>query len=202
MQTRLAYVSRETLDRLDVFQDLVVKWNPAINLVSKASLADIKSRHIEDSAQLLDVMPADVLHWVDLGSGGGFPGIVVAILLAEINPGARVTMVESDQRKAAFLRASLRETQVEGSVISERIEELKPLGADVVSARALAPLDALLPLALTHLKPGGTAIFPKGRRWQEEVDAAKSRWKFEYRVDMNKIEPDAVILSIQGVSRV
>jgi len=194
-------VSRETSERLDVFEALVQKWNPAINLVSKSSLLDLRARHIDDSAQILDIAPKTIRHWADFGSGGGFPGIVIAILMHEESPDAKVTLVESDQRKAAFLRTALRETGVAGNVICERIEALEPLGVDLLSARALGDLGMLLPFAAKHLTITGTAIFPKGRTWEAELAAAKSEWNFEYRVDMNNLEPDAAILSIQGVSR-
>ncbi|MFY9237688.1 MAG: 16S rRNA (guanine(527)-N(7))-methyltransferase RsmG [Roseovarius sp.] len=194
-------VSRETSERLDVFEALVRKWNPAINLVSKASLPHLRDRHINDSAQLVDIAPDSVGHWVDIGSGGGFPGVVIAILMSEASPDTKVTLVESDQRKAAFLRTALRETAVDGDVICARVEGLESLEANILSARALGDLCLLLPFAEKHLAPAGVAIFPKGRTWQEELEAAKSEWNFECRVDMNKIEPDAAILSIQGVSR-
>jgi len=202
MATMLQNVSRETTARLNAFEALVRKWNPTINLISKGSLQDIRARHICDSAQLFDLAPGGARHWVDLGSGGGFPGVVIAILMAEANPDGRVTLVESDQRKSAFLQTALRVTSVNGVVISKRIEELAPMEADVLSARALGDLGKLLPFAARHLKPGGTALFPKGKTWKAEIDSVKSQWNFEHRVDMNDLEPDAAILSIQGVSRV
>ncbi len=195
------HVSRETSERLDLFEALVHKWNPAINLVSKGSLPHLRERHINDSVQLFDIAPDGVEHWVDIGSGGGFPGVVVAILMFEASPGTKVTLVESDQRKAAFLRTALRETGVGGNVLCARVEALDPLKANILSARALGDLSLLLPLAAKHLAQTGVAIFPKGRTWQAELQSAKSEWNFECRVDMNKIEPDAAILSIQGVSR-
>ncbi len=137
-------VSRETLQRLDVYADLLRRWTCKINLISKSSLDVLWERHFLDSAQLLTFAPSTARIWVDLGSGGGFPGAVVAVLAAEMRPDLRVTLVEADQRKAVFLRTLLRETGVAGDVLAKRIEELPPLCADILSARALASLSDLL----------------------------------------------------------
>ncbi|RKF13371.1 16S rRNA (guanine(527)-N(7))-methyltransferase RsmG [Roseovarius spongiae] len=197
----LPNVSRETNDRLKVYAELVEKWNPRINLVSKSSIAHLWERHIADSAQNLDLAPPTLRHWVDLGSGGGFPGIVIAILLSEFQPDARMTLVESDQRKCAFLRSALRQTGCTAEVIADRIEDIEPLGADVLSARALADLDRLLGFAERHMKTRGCALFPKGARWQEEVANARSRWRFDIEVAKSRTDPAAAILKISGVSR-
>ncbi len=174
-----ADVSRETRARLDHLASLVRKWSPKINLVAKSTLEDLETRHIADSKQLFElVRQAD--HWVDLGSGGGFPGLVVAILGAEFRPGMRITLVESDARKCVFLRTALRETGVAGDVIQQRIESAKPLHADILSARALAPLPKLLGYAHRHMAPGATALFPKGTNWQTELSEARDSWQFRF----------------------
>lgn len=194
-------VSRETSDRLEVFADLLRKWNPRINLVSRASLDHLWTRHIIDSIQVFRcVEPAG--HWVDLGSGGGFPGIIIAILAAEEAPELRVTLIESDQRKSAFLRTAARECGVRCEVVAARIEAVDPQQADILSARALADLDALLGFAERHLKEDGVALFPKGISWGKECDAALERWNFSAEPITSMTEPDAVILKIEGVSRV
>ena len=136
-------VSRETFEKLKAFAELVRKWNPKINLVSKDSLNDLWSRHILDSVQIFELVPGPG-KWVDLGSGGGFPGIVISILNQE-ERNFDVVMVESDQRKSAFLRTAIRELDLAAKVKTERIEELECLEADVLSARALADLTKLLP---------------------------------------------------------
>lgn len=197
----LADVSRETQERLSVYAALVEKWNPKINLVSRASLPHLATRHIADSAQIHGLAPCPVAHWADLGSGGGFPGLVIAILAQQTDSPARVTMVESDARKSAFLRTVIRETGISATVLTERIEAAQPLTTDVLSARALADLSTLLAHAERHLAPGGTALFPKGAAWRQEVTAAQSKWKFDLQVDKSRTEPDAVILHITGVSR-
>jgi 16S rRNA (guanine527-N7)-methyltransferase len=197
----LADVSRETNDRLGIYAALVEKWNPRINLVSRASVPHLASRHIADSAQVHTLAPRSVAHWADLGSGGGFPGLVIAILAQETGSPARVTLVESDARKCAFLRTVIRETGVAATVLTERIESVAPLEAEVLSARALADLPTLLAHAERHLAPGGTALFPKGATWRKEVAEAQSKWHFDLQVDTSRTEPDAVILRITGVSR-
>lgn len=193
-------VSRETSGRLARFAGLLEKWNPRINLVSRNSLADLWTRHIVDSVQVFRcVAPAG--HWVDLGSGGGFPGLIVAILAAEEAPDLRVTLIESDQRKAAFLRAAAREAGADCAVLSKRIEAVAPQQADILSARALADLDGLLGFAERHLNPTGVALFPKGVTWQKEVEAARQSWKFRAQPITSITDPAAVILKIEGVSR-
>jgi len=194
-------VSRETLGRLSAYERLIAQWNPAINLVSRSSLADFWGRHALDSAQLLRLAPPDVRTWLDLGSGGGFPGLVVAILAAEQRPDLRVTLVESDQRKAAFLRTVARETGTAVTVIAERAELVPPAGADVVSARALAPLDRLLPLAERHLAASGVAIFPKGAAWQAEVNTALANWRFNLQNHASLTDPQGAVLVLEGISR-
>lgn len=195
-------VSRETSERLEVYAALLEKWNPRINLVSKASLADLWTRHILDSAQIFDLAQHPVGHWVDLGSGGGFPGLVIAIMAAEINSPDRVTLVESDTRKATFLRTVIRETGANATVKAKRIEHIPPLEADVLSARALADLDTLLGYAQIHLAPNGTGIFLKGESWEKELVEAQTRWKFQHQIAKSQTEDGPVIFSVTGVSRV
>jgi 16S rRNA (guanine527-N7)-methyltransferase len=194
-------VSRETSDRLQVFESLVRKWNPTINLISRNSLADIRDRHIRDSVQIYSAVQVAYGQWVDLGSGGGFPGIVIAILAAEKSPTSRVTLIESDARKATFLRTALRETGVSAHVITDRIEHAAPQNADIVSARALADLPDLLSYAARHLTPNGTAIFPKGATWRDELEQAKRQWNFSVESVTSLTDPSAAILRITGVSR-
>jgi 16S rRNA (guanine527-N7)-methyltransferase len=194
-------VSRETLDRLQIYADLLRRWNPAVNLVSPASLDRLWSRHILDSAQILDIAPP-ASTWIDLGSGGGFPGLVIAILAAHERPGLAVSLVESDARKGAFLATVAREAGVSPRILTARAEDLPPLAADVVSARALAPLPALLGIAAPHLAPSGTALFPKGARHLLEIEQALADWRFTYQKHPSLTDPAAIILSIKGLSRV
>lgn len=192
-------VSRETMGALRKYVDLVEKWNPKINLVSKKSLTEIWDRHIADSAQIYQYGRTQD-HWVDLGSGGGFPGIVVAILaMAEETP-PKITLVESDQRKCAFLRAAARETGAQVDVIAKRIEEIPSLEASTLSARALAPLSDLLSFASLHLSPKGTAIFPKGVTYKEEIKEARKKWIFDLEEFPSSSDSGAVVLKIGAIS--
>lgn len=194
-------VSRETLDALRAFEALVMRWNPAINLVSKATVEDLWQRHVVDSAQVFSLCPADARTWVDLGSGGGFPGIVVATLAKERKPGLRVTLVESDLRKATFLRQAAQTLSLPVSVLSKRIEAVEPMNADVLSARALAPLSNLLGFAERHLSPNGTAIFQKGARFAAEIAEARKAWTFDVDIKPSLSEGEAAILVIRNIHR-
>jgi 16S rRNA (guanine527-N7)-methyltransferase len=195
-------VSRETEDRLLVFVDLLGKWTQKINLISKSTASDIWRRHILDSVQIYDFAPNKFSLWLDIGSGGGLPGVVVAALAAQFEPGARIVMIESDQRKAAFLRTALRELGLGGDVLANRIDAMAPMGADVLSARALAPLDQLLALTERHLKPGGTAIFPKGKTVDQEIADASTNWLFQIEKHASMTDADARILTIKDIKRV
>ncbi|HBS48591.1 MAG TPA: 16S rRNA (guanine(527)-N(7))-methyltransferase RsmG [Rhodobacteraceae bacterium] len=193
-------VSRETFERLSKFADLVRKWSPKINLVSRGSMEHLWERHIRDSIQVIrQATPAQ--SWLDLGSGGGFPGLIAAIVAADEQPEQVVTLVESDQRKAIFLRTAARETGVNCTVLAQRIEQVPPRNADILSARALADLRSLLGHAERHLSPSGLALFPKGASWKKELDEARLQWRFDAEAITSKIEPTAVILKIKGVQR-
>lgn len=197
----LKNVSRETLDRLKVFESMLIKWNGTINLVSRSTISDLWSRHFVDSAQVLEVCPAKCDHWADLGTGGGFPGLVVAILATEVLPDSRFTFVESDQRKATFLRQVCRETGANAAVLSERIELAPEMAADVVSARALAPLDMLCAYTERHCRAGGTAIFQKGASYAEELAYAQKHWGFDHSIHPSQTDPAAVVLTITNLHR-
>ncbi|CAD0184537.1 Ribosomal RNA small subunit methyltransferase G [Ruegeria sp. THAF57] len=193
-------VSRETFERLAKYVELVKRWNPKINLVSRNSLAEIWTRHIKDSVQVYRCAES-FRNWADLGSGGGFPGMVCAIMAIQENPNAQFTFVESDQRKSAFLRTVARECGAKCSVVSKRIETVNPLDADVVSARALADLSVLLSFCDRHLGSSGTALLPKGETWKKELEDARREWNFHAEPITSLTEPQAVILKIKGVSR-
>lgn len=193
-------VSRETMDQLDAFTLLVQKWTQRINLVSAASAGDLWSRHVIDSAQLYPLAKSGWTHWADLGSGGGFPGIVVAIIARHDRPTSRMTLMESDQRKAAFLRTAIRDFDLNAVVICDRAESIDPLNADVVSARAFGPLAVLLSLAKRHLGPGGLAILPKGRRYGTEIDEARVAWDFDVVTRQSVTDPEGQILLIERIA--
>ena len=194
-------VSRETLERLTIYVNLLKLWNPKINLIARSTLPDVWTRHIQDSAQVFDCAP-EVNHWVDLGSGGGLPGLVVAILGHDIKTPLQVTLVESDQRKCTFLRTVIRETGVSATVLAKRVEDIPSLDADVLSARALTQLSGLLGYTQHHMRPDGIAIFPKGEKWQKEIEDARDSWRFDVEPVTSKTESAAAILKIRNVSRV
>lgn len=175
-------VSRETIDKLLAYEALLRQWQKTINLVAPSTLDAVWSRHFADSAQLLALAPADAKRWLDLGSGAGFPGLVLAIMLAD-REGARMTLVESDTRKAAFLGEVARRTGAPVDIRPERIEKIatqSKLGSvDVITARALAPLPRLLELAAPAFSAHTVGLFLKGRDAETEVDAARERWSFE-----------------------
>ena len=169
-------VSRETLERLETYADCLERWRERVNLVGRATLEDVWRRHMLDSAQLLRFVPPGCRRLVDLGSGAGFPGLVLAILGVE-----GVELVESDGRKAAFLEAAAAATGTGGVAIHAcRIEDMPVARADAVTARALAPLDRLVPLAARFLGEGSIAILPKGPALERELKAAARRWHLWY----------------------
>ena len=155
-------VSRETFLRLKEYEKLLFKWNAKINLVSRSTLDNFWNRHVLDSAQFLSSVGEKAGKWVDLGSGGGLPGLVVAILSDEIEPVNKLFLVEADARKAVFLKTVCRELGLKVKVYNNRIEELPPISANIVSARALAPLKTLCLYAKNHLEKDGVAVFAKG----------------------------------------
>ena len=195
-------VSRETTAMLEEYVGLIEKWNPAINLVSKSSLADIWPRHILDSAQVLSLGGMSIRSWADLGSGGGLPGIVVAIMATAQMPLMKVTLVEVDQRKSAFLRQVCQKLDLNVEVLSERIEQLPSLSAQVVSARALAPLDRLLDYVDRHIDTDGKALLSKGASFEEEILIARKKWNFDLEIHRSAIQEASVILEIGRLSRV
>lgn len=194
-------VSRETIERLKRYEALIIKWQKAINLVSNDTVAQIWDRHIVDSAQLFAVIDVYPKAWIDIGSGAGLPGVVNAILLAELSPDSTVTLVESDQRKATFLRTALRECDVGGEVINDRVEKVDPAGADILTARALASVDQLLHHACRHLIENGTAILHKGRNFQQELDLARASWNYDVTLHQSLTDPDARLLELRNITR-
>jgi 16S rRNA (guanine527-N7)-methyltransferase len=196
-------VSRETQERLQHFAQLFQKWAKTINLVAPSTIDDLWRRHIADSAQIFQLYPATD-HWVDLGSGGGFPGVITAILLAEKGAG-HVDLVESNQKKAAFLRVCLRECAARGAVHAIRIEEAPSAiqNCDVISARALAELEMLLDYAAPWLDRNENLrlFLHKGRDYERELQKARGRWEFDLVKHQSVVERDSVILELSRLRR-
>lgn len=193
-------VSRETSERLAIYLKLLRRWNKKINLVAPATLKDAASRHFDDSLQLIEHAPEGAKKWIDLGSGGGFPGLVIAIDAADRRPDLFVTLVESDQRKSVFLRTVLRETGVKAQVLSERIESIPAAPHDVISARALAPLAPLLRLSERFLSANTTCLFLKGRKHQEELAEAAQHWHFTHEAVASQTDPESALLIVKDIS--
>jgi 16S rRNA (guanine527-N7)-methyltransferase len=182
---------------LECYEELLRRWQAKINLVAPATLDSIWVRHFADSAQVAAVAP-DARVWADLGAGAGFPGLITALLLKK-EPGAEVHLIESDQRKAAFLRAVSRETGAPATVHAERIEQaLAPLAAklDAVSARALAPLAKLIDLARAPLEKGAKAVFLKGEEWRDELTAAERVGRFSVETIESRTHPRARLIVV------
>jgi 16S rRNA (guanine527-N7)-methyltransferase len=198
-------VSRETRGRLEHYVALLRSWQRIKNLVGPGTLDAVWTRHVLDSAAVIDAVP-EARRFVDLGSGAGFPGLVIAILLAR-TPGAHVTLVESNSRKASFLRTVARETDAPVTVYPDRIEDAVPKllargePIDVVTARALAPLDRLLQLAGPLLARGAVGVFHKGRELEAEVAAARDHWRFDLVEHPSSTDPSARLVAVRNVGR-
>ncbi len=192
-------VSRETLAALVELEALVLKWTTTVNLISKTSALDIWGRHMLDSAQIAKLVTAKGSDWADLGSGGGFPGLVLAVIGREIWPQRRFTLVESDARKAAFLAQANKTLGLNVTILVQRVEALSPLSAHSVTARALAPLEVLLGFAHRHLRTGGKAYFPKGATYRQEVEAARIKWQFEEIAHVSRTDPQSAILEVKNI---
>ncbi len=189
-------VSRETVDRLLTLERLLNRWNPRINLVSRSTLDQFWSRHVLDSWQLVPLVPKDAATWVDLGSGGGFPGLVVAA-----THGATMTLVESDARKCAFLREAAREMGLSINIRNVRIETISDLKADVVSARALAPLPTLVDWAMPFMHDDSIAAFLKGQDVESELTEATKCWKFSCERHESLSDGAGSVLLLRGLER-
>lgn len=196
------HVSRETMERFQSYHDLLLQWTKAINLIAPSTINDVRSRHIADSAQVFALMPRTAKSLTDLGSGGGLPGIVLAILAAEKQPELRVTLVESDQRKAIFLKDVVRRLDLSANVLAKRIEDLDIQRSDVLTARALAPMAKLLTFADRLMKPSGMALLQKGRNFAAELAESQAHWRFTCHTHQSLTEPQARILQIEDIHRV
>ncbi|MFC0410270.1 16S rRNA (guanine(527)-N(7))-methyltransferase RsmG [Roseomonas elaeocarpi] len=191
-------VPRETAERLDAYAAMLLRWNQRINLIAPRDAAEFRTRHVEDSLQLLPLLPENNAPAADLGSGGGLPGLVLALA----DPGRLWNLVESDKRKAAFLQAAAAELGAGNvTVHPRRIDDvsLPPLG--VLTARALAPLTELLPWAARFLAPEGIALFPKGRTAEDELTAALPSWSMAVERFPSRTDPAASLLRISGIRR-
>lgn len=190
-------VSRETLDKLQAYADLLEKWQRRINLVSKSTLPDLWVRHMIDSAQIFPHLPKDCKNLVDIGCGAGFPGMVLAIMGIE-----DVHMVDSDARKMAFVREVSRITATPVTIHNCRIDDMNVTEKfDVVTSRALAPLEKLLGFSDMLMKAEGRSIYLKGRKSEEEIIEAQKSWNFEFQSEVSLSDPEGQLLIIERMTR-
>ena len=195
--TEIDTVSRETRQRLAAYVDLLLRWQRTIHLISQHDVAQVWTRHIDDALQLLPLIPPGTDRGIDLGSGAGLPGLVLAIAT-----GIPFDLIEADHRKAAFLREAARLTAAPATVHATRIEAAAIPRAPLITARALAPLDTLLGWAAPLLAPGGTCLFPKGRGVEDELTAAAARWHMHVLRTPSRTDPSATILRISEIGSV
>ena len=193
---RVTGVSRETLSRLSAYVDLLEQWNRRINLVGRNTMGDVWRRHILDAAQLYPLLPPRTRIVVDLGSGAGIPGLILAAMGVP-----EVHLIESDQRKAAFLREAIRVMDLPAIIHPERIEKTPHFSADVITARALAELDDLLDLSERFLAPRSLCLFLKGASVEDELAAASAHWTMKIERLASRSDPTGVILKIEGLRR-
>jgi len=196
------FVSRETWDRLGRYVALLIRRQQTLNLIAASTLPHIWTRHIADSLQLLPLAPG-ARKWLDFGSGAGFPGLAIACALVEV-PGARIELVESTQKKAAFLREAVEALSLPAIVHARRIEDFtrgNTARFDVVTARAVAPLDRLLGYAFPLLKTGAVGLFPKGQDVGAELTQASKSWKIEADLIPSKTDPQARIVRVERVTK-
>ncbi len=195
-------VSRETEQRLDNYVDELQKWSKAKNLVGPETLSSLWIRHIADSAQAVNCAP-NAKRWVDLGSGAGLPGLIIAALIAD-RDGASVDLVESNGKKCAFLRSAARKMAVPARIHCERIEDFtakRHEPVDVVTARALAPLEKLLEMAEPLIARGAIAVFHKGQDVERELTQASTCWKFNYTLVPSRTQPDGALVIVDDCVR-
>ena len=207
-------VSRETLARLSAYQALLGKWQKSVNLVGPSTLDQFWGRHAADSAQILRHAPIGARNWLDLGSGAGFPGLILAIMLAEQDPQARLQLVESDRKKANFLRTVIRECGLTAVVHHMRIEALGELSKDcppegalaalcdthVITARALAALPLLAGLMAPFFNSSTIALLHKGRDWQDELTQARQYWTLQAKDHASMTDPSARLIELTGLA--
>ena len=175
-------VSRETLNGFYEYESLLSKWNEKINLVSKNTLMDIWERHFLDSGQIIKHVEASEKRWVDVGSGAGFPGLVVALLLRDRKIDCDLVLVEKNPKKVFFLNEVIRKLNLGVEVVNDNIGTLEPLNADILTARAFSELNNLIELAFRHRKKEGICLFLKGENYRIELDKTLNYWFFDYDI--------------------
>lgn len=194
-------VSRETFDKLKTYEALLHEWQAKFNLVSNSSLEDAWNRHFLDSAQLFQYIPSNAKILLDFGSGAGFPGMVIAIMAAEKTPYLNVGLIESTTKKTLYLNEVAQQTQTNVNIFNQRIESIKPIRADVITSRALASLDELFCYVYKFCSVKSTCIFPKGKKYLEEIAEAEKFWSFDCQVKDSDQSDEGKILLITNLSK-
>ena len=189
-------VSRETIGNLKLYVDILKKWNTTINLVSKDSIKDVWDRHILDSAQLFKFVTYDVKRWLDIGSGAGLPGLVIAVLAKERFPSLQITLIEADKRKCVFLNQVVRDLDLNVNTVPKRIEDCPPQDADVISARALTELDKLLSYFKYHGKFDCKGLFLKGRNIKNELNLVKNIDGLQIKLSPSEVYNEGYIVEV------
>ena len=192
-------VSRETLNGFYEYETLLSKWNEKINLVSKNTLVDIWERHFLDSGQIIKHVEVSGKRWVDVGSGAGFPGLVVALLLRDRKIDCDLVLVEKNPKKGFFLNEVIRKLNLSVEVVNDNIDNLEPLNADVLTARAFSELNNLIEIAFRHRKKEGICLFLKGENYRIELDKTLNYWFFDYDIVDSLSSPSGKIIRVKKI---
>lgn len=194
-------VSRETFDRLKTYEASLFEWQKKFNLVSNASLSDCWNRHFLDSAQLIKYIPQTARIMYDFGSGAGFPGMVLAIMLKEKTPYLKVRLIESIRKKTLYLKTVAELTHTDVEIVNDRIENIKVEKADVITSRAMASLKELLAYTYKFCKKETVCIFPKGKKYAEEISEARRQWNFNVEIFASEQSDEGKILIITNLNK-
>lgn len=194
-------VSRETFESLKRYQSLLIEWQAKFNLVSQSSLDDAWNRHFLDSVQLFQYVPETAKTLVDFGSGAGFPGMVLAIIAKEKTPYLKVTLVESVKKKTLYLKEVAEKTETQVAIVNERIENLSPQKVEVITSRAMTSLAELLGYAFPFCKKETICIFPKGKKYAEELAEAHKKWLFKCSIEPSEQSEEGRILIIKNIQK-
>lgn len=194
-------VSRETFERLKLCQQALNEWQSKFNLVSANSLQDAWMRHFVDSAQLYPLLPQKAKTLADLGSGAGFPGMILAVMAMEKTPYLKVTLIESIKKKTLYLKYLSEISGCNVEIMNQRIEEIKDRRFDVITARAVTALTDLLAYACPLLTKDGVCLFPKGKSFAEEIKIAQAKWQFDYTTIPSVTSPESVVLVIRNLRK-
>ncbi len=192
-------VSRETINSLCEYETLLSKWNSKINLVSKNTLADIWNRHFLDSGQIIKHVDASRKRWVDVGSGAGFPGLVIALLLRDREIDCELVLIEKSTKKVYFLNEVIRKLDLNVKVLNNDIGNVEPLNADILTARAFSELNELIQIAHIHRKESGICLFLKGENYRLEIDKTLNYWFFDYDIFNSLSNPSGKIIRVKNI---